>query len=117
MLKPDGIYPPYPAHVDVRDVAKACVRGLELWKPAPAGERNRAGFLSPQYFDYSRAKAVILERYPNLKSRVIAADPPPFYGPSALEYEWGGPPFWNEKGRLPYVRRGSCLSPSQMFGR
>ncbi|KAK0191229.1 hypothetical protein F5146DRAFT_1138017 [Armillaria mellea] len=88
MLKPDGIYPPYPAHVDVRDVAKACVRGLELWKPAPAGERNRAAFLSPQYFDYPRAKAVILERYPDLKSRIIAADPPPFYGPSALEYEW-----------------------------
>ncbi|KAK0498507.1 hypothetical protein EDD18DRAFT_1158001 [Armillaria luteobubalina] len=88
MLKPDGMYPPYPAHVDVRDVAKACVRGLELWKPAPACERNRAAFLSPQYFDYPRAKAAILERYPDLKSRIIAADPPPFYGPSALEYEW-----------------------------
>lgn len=88
IMKPDGLYPPDPPYVDVRDTASAVVRGLRCFKPAPAGERNRVVFMAPQFFDSGRARALILERHPEVKDRLITKDAPPFLGPAPLEYEW-----------------------------
>lgn len=75
LLNPTGVFPRSPGHADVRDAAKAHVLALTS-PPTSAVERKRILFASPHGFDYGAVVALIAEKRPDLKSRLIGATPP-----------------------------------------
>ncbi|KAJ7101330.1 hypothetical protein B0H15DRAFT_927160 [Mycena belliarum] len=79
-LFPDGSFPTYLPHVDVRDVARAHIGALSSPPTAEVG-RKRMILSSPHGWQAEQLVAYIAEQRPELKSRLITAPAP---GPSPL---------------------------------
>lgn len=75
LLSPTGVFPASPHHADVRDVAKAHVLALNS-PPTSSVNRKRILFASPHGFDYNATVALIAEKRPELKDRLIKATAP-----------------------------------------
>jgi nucleoside-diphosphate-sugar epimerase len=73
-LTPNGKYPAAPAYADVRDVARLHVLALSA-PPTSQVDRKRLIFSSPYGFRYPAARDLIKEKRPELKERLIQAEP------------------------------------------
>ncbi|KAJ7070392.1 hypothetical protein B0H15DRAFT_114849 [Mycena belliarum] len=76
LLFPDGFYPFWLLHIDVRDVARAHVCALSSPPTAEVG-RKRVVLSSPYGWQAEQLVAYIAEQRPELKSRLLTAPLPP----------------------------------------
>ncbi|KAJ7101363.1 hypothetical protein B0H15DRAFT_796180 [Mycena belliarum] len=79
-LFPDGSFPTYLPHLDIRDVARAHIGALSSAPTAEVGRKHMV-FSSPHGWQVDMIVVYIAEQRPELKSRLLTAPPP---GPSPL---------------------------------
>ncbi|KAF9463092.1 hypothetical protein BDZ94DRAFT_1260038 [Collybia nuda] len=77
LLSPTGVFPPVPFYADVRDMAKAHVLALRS-PPTSSANRKRILFSSPYDLDFNAIVALIAEKRPELRDRLIKTTPPTF---------------------------------------
>lgn len=73
-ISPTGQWPPRPSYVDFRDAAKAHIGALNSPPTAEVG-RKRVLFSSPHGFKYKEGAALIAEKRPEVKERIIQGTP------------------------------------------